>query len=156
MGDAGYHKDPITAQGISDAFRDADLLAEAVDDGLSGRRRLDDALAGYERRRNEAVRPIYEMTYQFAARGSEFTQRRSISSPAGNISNPSIPAVECADLLDDEIMAPVMRSAGVDASQLKARLAEQARRLCDRGAVPRSKARRTCRSEPLRPTSRRR
>ena len=42
-------------------------MAEAVDDGLSGRRRLDDALAGYERRRNEAVRPIYEMTYQFAA-----------------------------------------------------------------------------------------
>jgi hypothetical protein len=37
------------------------------------------------------------------------------------------------DLLDDEIMASVMRSAGVDASQLKARLAEQARRLGDRG-----------------------
>ena len=55
------------------------------------------------------------------------------------------------DLLDDEIMAPVMRSAGVDASQIKARLAEQARRLCDRGAArPRSTARRACRSEVLR------
>jgi flavin-dependent dehydrogenase len=67
VGDAGYHKDPITAQGISDAFRDAELLAEAIDDGLSGRCRLNDALADYERCRNEAVRPIYEMTYQFAA-----------------------------------------------------------------------------------------
>jgi 2-polyprenyl-6-methoxyphenol hydroxylase-like FAD-dependent oxidoreductase len=67
VGDAGYHKDPITAQGISDAFRDAELLAEAVDDGLAGRRRLDDALADYERRRNEAVRPIYGLTQQFAA-----------------------------------------------------------------------------------------
>jgi flavin-dependent dehydrogenase len=67
VGDAGYHKDPITAQGIADAFRDAELLADAVDDGLSGRRPLEDALAEYQRCRDEAVRPIYEMTYQFAS-----------------------------------------------------------------------------------------
>jgi flavin-dependent dehydrogenase len=57
VGDAGYHKDPITAQGISDAFRDAELLAGAIDDGFSGRLPLDEALAGYERRRNEVTRP---------------------------------------------------------------------------------------------------
>jgi len=28
VGDAGYHKDPVTAQGIRDAFRDAELLAD--------------------------------------------------------------------------------------------------------------------------------
>ena len=66
-GDAGYHKDPITAQGISDAFRDAELLATAIDAGFSGRRSLDEALAGYELRRNEATMPMYEMTCQFAA-----------------------------------------------------------------------------------------
>jgi 2-polyprenyl-6-methoxyphenol hydroxylase-like FAD-dependent oxidoreductase len=66
VGDAGYHKDPITAQGISDAFRDAELLAGAIDDGLSGRRPLDEALAGYEQQRNETSKPIYEMTCQFA------------------------------------------------------------------------------------------
>jgi flavin-dependent dehydrogenase len=38
VGDAGYHKDPITAQGISDAFRDTELLAGAIHEGLSGRR----------------------------------------------------------------------------------------------------------------------
>lgn len=67
MGDAGYHKDPITALGISDAFRDADLLAEAIVDGLSGRHSLAAALAEYERRHNEAAMPLYEMTCQFAA-----------------------------------------------------------------------------------------
>jgi flavin-dependent dehydrogenase len=66
VGDAGYHKDPITAQGISDAFRDAELLAEAIDEGLSGRHTLGDALADYERRRNEASLPLFEMTCQFA------------------------------------------------------------------------------------------
>jgi flavin-dependent dehydrogenase len=66
VGDAGYHKDPILAHGISDAFRDAELLADAVHVGLSGQRRLEEALAEYEQRRNEAVMPFYELTLQFA------------------------------------------------------------------------------------------
>ncbi|MBP7147248.1 MAG: NAD(P)/FAD-dependent oxidoreductase [Acidobacteria bacterium] len=61
-GDAGYHKHPLSAQGISDAFRDADLLSAAIHDGLTGNRPLDAALAEYERRRNEAVLPMYEST----------------------------------------------------------------------------------------------
>jgi flavin-dependent dehydrogenase len=67
VGDAGYHKDSITAQGISDAFRDAELVAEAVDAGLSGRYPLEEALAEYEQQRNEAAFPIYEFTCQLAA-----------------------------------------------------------------------------------------
>lgn len=67
VGDAGYHKDPIAAQGITDAFRDADLVAKAVDTGLAGRRPLDEALAGYEQFRNEAVMPLYEFTQQLAS-----------------------------------------------------------------------------------------
>jgi flavin-dependent dehydrogenase len=66
VGDAGYHKDPITALGMTDAFRDAELLADAVDAGLSGREPLDQALAGYERRRNEATAETYRTTVQFA------------------------------------------------------------------------------------------
>jgi 2-polyprenyl-6-methoxyphenol hydroxylase-like FAD-dependent oxidoreductase len=56
-------KDPCTAQGITDAFSSAELVAEAVDDVLCGRRPWDDALADYERRRNEAAMPMYEFTY---------------------------------------------------------------------------------------------
>jgi 2-polyprenyl-6-methoxyphenol hydroxylase-like FAD-dependent oxidoreductase len=67
VGDAGYHKDPITAQGITDAFRDAELVAEAVDAGLSGKRPVAEAMAGYEQRRNEASMPLYEFTCQLAA-----------------------------------------------------------------------------------------
>ena len=66
VGDAGYHKDPLTAQGIGDAFRDAELLAGAIADGFGGRRPLDDALADYERRRNEAALPLYDFTHELA------------------------------------------------------------------------------------------
>jgi 2-polyprenyl-6-methoxyphenol hydroxylase-like FAD-dependent oxidoreductase len=67
VGDAGYHKDPISAQGITDAFRDADLLAHAVDRGFSGKQPLGEALDAYERQRNEQVMPIYEFTHQLGA-----------------------------------------------------------------------------------------
>jgi flavin-dependent dehydrogenase len=67
VGDAGYHKDPITAQGITDAFRDAELLADALDAGLDGRRTPEDALAEYERTRNEKTRALYELTWDFAS-----------------------------------------------------------------------------------------
>lgn len=67
VGDAGYHKDPITAQGISDAFRDAELLGGALDAGFTGARPLDDALADYERVRNEETRGLYELTHDLAA-----------------------------------------------------------------------------------------
>jgi flavin-dependent dehydrogenase len=67
VGDAGYHKDPITAQGITDSFRDTEHLVEAIDEGFSGRRPLDEALMDYERRRNEEAMPMYELTCQRAA-----------------------------------------------------------------------------------------
>ena len=66
VGDAGMKKDPVTAQGISTAFRCAEMLAAAVDDGLSGRRPLDDALAGYRAERDRWLLPFYRFTAQLA------------------------------------------------------------------------------------------
>jgi flavin-dependent dehydrogenase len=66
VGDAAYNKDPITAQGISDAFRDAELLADAIDSGFSVQEPLEEALASYQRRRDESVLPMYEMTVDMA------------------------------------------------------------------------------------------
>ncbi|HUG16710.1 MAG TPA: NAD(P)/FAD-dependent oxidoreductase [Thermomicrobiales bacterium] len=67
VGDAGYHKDPITAEGITDAFRDAELLSEAIHAGFSGAMPLEDTMAAYEHRRNEASMPIYQMTLGLAS-----------------------------------------------------------------------------------------
>lgn len=67
VGDAGAHKDPITAQGITDAFRDAELLARAIDAGFSGRMPLESALRSYEYRREEALKPLYDFIVDHAA-----------------------------------------------------------------------------------------
>jgi 2-polyprenyl-6-methoxyphenol hydroxylase-like FAD-dependent oxidoreductase len=66
VGDAGYHKNPITAEGITDAFRDAELLADAIDETFAGSLSTEDALAGYEQKRNEAVMPLYQLTCDLA------------------------------------------------------------------------------------------
>jgi 2-polyprenyl-6-methoxyphenol hydroxylase-like FAD-dependent oxidoreductase len=67
VGDAGLVMDPITGQGIGDALRDAELLAEAVTAGLGGRQPLAAALAGYERARDRAALPMYELTGELAS-----------------------------------------------------------------------------------------
>ena len=78
VGDASYNRDPITAQGISDAFIDAEALVEALSPGPPGRRSakpeggsnsgvFDEPLATHEAARNERVRPMYEFTTHLAA-----------------------------------------------------------------------------------------
>lgn len=67
VGDAGYHKDPCTGQGFTDAFICAEILAEALDTGFSGRGSLEEALAGYEQQRNEHFMPMFEFTCQLAS-----------------------------------------------------------------------------------------
>jgi flavin-dependent dehydrogenase len=66
VGDAGYNKDPITAQGISDAFRDAELCAAALDDVFAGRRSFQESLAAFHHARDSQVLPMYEFTTDLA------------------------------------------------------------------------------------------
>jgi 2-polyprenyl-6-methoxyphenol hydroxylase-like FAD-dependent oxidoreductase len=66
VGDAGYNRDPITAQGIHDAFRDAERCARALDEALSHARPFDEAMADYQQARDENVLPMYEFTCQLA------------------------------------------------------------------------------------------
>ena len=66
VGDASYNRDPITAQGMSDAFIEAEQLADAIDAGLSGREDLDRALSVVEQARNERVRAMCEFAYELA------------------------------------------------------------------------------------------
>jgi 2-polyprenyl-6-methoxyphenol hydroxylase-like FAD-dependent oxidoreductase len=67
VGDAGYHRDPVTGHGLSDAYRDAELLATALHQTLRGDVDPDTALAGYQRRRDHALREVFDLTVALAA-----------------------------------------------------------------------------------------
>ncbi|HEU4538036.1 MAG TPA: hypothetical protein VFS00_28140, partial [Polyangiaceae bacterium] len=60
VGDAGFMKDQCTAIGMTHAFRDSQLLTDALVEGLGGKRPLDDALADYHRRRDEDSAGYYD------------------------------------------------------------------------------------------------
>jgi 2-polyprenyl-6-methoxyphenol hydroxylase-like FAD-dependent oxidoreductase len=67
VGDAGYHKHPITAMGMTDAFLDAERLTDALDAVWSGGESWEETLALYQKTRDEHAMPVYEMTCQFAS-----------------------------------------------------------------------------------------
>lgn len=67
VGDAGSFKDPITAHGLTDALRDAELVARAIDDGLTGATPMTAALAGYERVRDDVSLAVLETTDTIAS-----------------------------------------------------------------------------------------
>lgn len=121
VGDAGYQKDPYTAQGISDAFRDADLLSEAIDAGFCGQRPLEDALADYERTRNETALGEFHATCDRAAmepatpeslglfqalRGNQEQINRLIGLDAGTVTH--------ADFFSPQNIASIIGSAQSD------------------------------------------
>ncbi len=66
VGDAGYDRDFITAQGIQDAFRDSELCAAALNDALSGVRTFEAAMDDYQSARDGQALPMYEFTCQVA------------------------------------------------------------------------------------------
>ncbi len=61
VGDAGCHKDPFLALGMCDALRDAELLANALDEAFTGVLPLDAALAGYHRKRDRSTLADYHL-----------------------------------------------------------------------------------------------
>jgi 2-polyprenyl-6-methoxyphenol hydroxylase-like FAD-dependent oxidoreductase len=66
VGDAGHEVDPITGQGINDAFLDAELLVEAIDSGFAGRRPLEGALEEYQASRDQRSMPLHHFTTELA------------------------------------------------------------------------------------------
>jgi 2-polyprenyl-6-methoxyphenol hydroxylase-like FAD-dependent oxidoreductase len=66
VGDAGYNRDFITAQGILDAFHDAELCVAALDKSFFGASPFEDAMHEYQRTRDARVKAMYEFTCQLA------------------------------------------------------------------------------------------
>lgn len=67
VGDAGYTKDPISAHGMSDALRDAELCARAIDQALRSPDLEAESLTWYETLRNSMSERIYQESETLAA-----------------------------------------------------------------------------------------
>jgi 2-polyprenyl-6-methoxyphenol hydroxylase-like FAD-dependent oxidoreductase len=77
VGDAGYFKDPITTHGMTDALRDAELLADAVLAILSGSQEAT-VLAEYEHTRDRLSDEMFNVTEAVAAYDWELDRVRHL------------------------------------------------------------------------------
>jgi 2-polyprenyl-6-methoxyphenol hydroxylase-like FAD-dependent oxidoreductase len=90
VGDAGYFKDPLSAHGLTDALRDAELLARAVLAGWPGGRCLEEHLARYESTRDRLSLPLFDVVDRIAGQRWETAEiggllRRLSSSMADEV-----------------------------------------------------------------------
>ena len=69
VGDAGYFKDPLSSHGLTDALRDAELLARAISSVISDGVDERDALAGYQSRRDSLSSDLFEVIEIIAGHG---------------------------------------------------------------------------------------
>lgn len=67
VGDAGYFKDPITTHGMTDAMRDAELLATAIEESATSARAEEVAFARYQTTRDRLSADLFTVTEQVAA-----------------------------------------------------------------------------------------
>ena len=75
VGDALYFKDPAPADGISDAFRAAEYLAEALDEILAAGADEQEALTRYQTRHDELALPLLDLTVPLAGVGTSAQDR---------------------------------------------------------------------------------
>jgi len=66
VGDAGYWKDPIGAHGLTDALRDAELLARAIVQAASADLTEGEALARYQDTRDRLSLPLFDVVEELA------------------------------------------------------------------------------------------
>jgi flavin-dependent dehydrogenase len=67
VGDAGSFKDPISAHGLTDALRDAELLARGVIGGFGDEQQLSDGLAQYQDARDRLSIPMFDVVDRIAS-----------------------------------------------------------------------------------------
>lgn len=90
VGDAGWYKDPITAHGITDALRDAELLARAALDGPP-------ALADYERTRDKLSVPLLAVTDRIASYSWDLAELRDLLVELSKAMRPEVDALLALD-----------------------------------------------------------
>jgi 2-polyprenyl-6-methoxyphenol hydroxylase-like FAD-dependent oxidoreductase len=87
VGDAGFTKDPVSARGISDALRDAELLTNALDDVLQERESETVALTTYHLTRDRFALPLHEATRTLAYYGWDEAEASALMRQLGRLTD---------------------------------------------------------------------
>jgi flavin-dependent dehydrogenase len=92
VGDAGSFKDPLTAHGITDALRDAELLARAAEDGSPT------AFADYGNTRDALTLPLLRVAEEIAAYRWDTPRIKELLRAESAAMKPEVAALRALDL----------------------------------------------------------
>jgi flavin-dependent dehydrogenase len=107
VGDAGYFKDPITAHGMTDGLRDAELLTDQVLDVMGGAVSEAVALAAYQETRDRLSSRLFAATEDVAAYDWDADEARQLVRRASSAMSDEVDHLEALpDRLPDRLPAP--------------------------------------------------
>lgn len=105
VGDAAYFKDPISAHGISDALRDAELLARAVVSGWHDQASLQASLVEYEATRDRLSVPLFQIVDRIAGQQWDSSEISDLLIRLSASMADEVATLESLESLDTELVA---------------------------------------------------
>lgn len=118
VGDAGHHKDSLTARGITDAFTQASLLAEellALESTEAAE--LDAATDRFNKRRDEVLIPHYFSTLAVARLDLAPARRQMLDAIAGRVDLCELYASAMAGVIEPDQFHEALRLRGVSVGE---------------------------------------
>jgi 2-polyprenyl-6-methoxyphenol hydroxylase-like FAD-dependent oxidoreductase len=98
VGDAGWWKDPLSTYGITDALRDAELLAAAVVAGSASERAAATALAGYQAQRDRTALAMHCIVDRLASHEWDLEEVRRLLRELSSVMADEVEAILSFDV----------------------------------------------------------
>jgi flavin-dependent dehydrogenase len=112
VGDAGWWKDPLSTYGITDAFRDAELLARAVVAGAGSEHAMRMALCRYQAERDRQALPMHPIVDRLASYQWRLDQAQQLLRELSSVMADDVEGIRALDPVGHLVVDPV----GVSAS----------------------------------------
>ena len=103
VGDAGWWKDPLSTYGITDAFRDAELLARAVVAGAASDQAMRIALCRYQAERDGHALPMHPIVDRLASHQWDLAQVQQLLRELSSVMADDVEGIRALDPLGDPV-----------------------------------------------------
>ena len=99
VGDAGWWKDPLSTYGITDAFRDAELVARAVVAGAASDHAMRIALCRYQAERDRLALPMHPIVDRLASHQWDLAQVQQLLRTLSSVMADDVEGIRAFDLV---------------------------------------------------------
>jgi flavin-dependent dehydrogenase len=107
VGDAGWWKDPLSTYGITDALRDAELLARAIVAGAASEHAMRMALCRYQAERDCQALAMHPIVDRLASHQWDLDQAQQLLRELSSVMADDVEGIRALDPIGDPVVDPV-------------------------------------------------